>query len=460
MIQFGGKYADVKIFTENIENEALSQLFQIANHPAFTNPIRVMPDVHAGKGSVVGFTMPATDKIVPNVIGYDIGCGVESIFFQCKESDAAKLLTDKNLLEFDKLARERIPTGQDVHDSVVGEVHMRYFLSNIMLLKKDLVNKATLLFKKIFKDSDLLADYNVGRYFTKGYIENEMQSKIGIDSNRLFNSIGTLGGGNHFIEIGISEADEKGDVLIGITVHTGSRNLGKKVCEYWQKKAVKDCGKKEYSDEIQKLKAIYSGEKLGEEIKKLKERYSLKVSKELAYLSSVDDVAGYLLDMCIAQVYATINRRVILDILYGTFCDTFGKDCFKLVDHITSVHNYIDFEDGIIRKGSIKAYEGQKVIIPLNMRDGTIIGTVKESNKDWNYSLPHGAGRVLSRSKAKELLDVNEFKDAMKGIVATNINESTLDEAPFVYKDKSEIINNISQHFKEYKIIKPVLNIK
>lgn len=422
---------DLKIFTDDVEQEAVNQINELLDQVAFKDSkIRIMPDVHAGKGCVIGFTGNLGDKVIPNIVGVDIGCGM-----LCVELGNI----DLNLERLDKIIREYVPSGFEVHDE------RKY---------------------KILELQDL-----------KCYRELR-------DTKRLERSIGTLGGGNHFIEIDIDEDNNK-----YLVIHTGSRNLGKQVAEYYQELANQLCNYNigEYKEKQQKLIETYKEQGRKQEIQsalmELKEEYKIdhkKIPKDLAYLEG-QYREDYLHDMKICQEFAKDNRLCIAkQILCNYFqlpyyegyksvrlrkkamstCDWYTQDMIERdFWYFETIHNYISFEDNIVRKGAISAKKGEMVLIPMNMRDGCIIG-VGKGNDDWNQSAPHGAGRIMSRMKAKETFNLDEYKESMKDIYTTSVNEDTIDEAPFVYKPMQEIIDNISDTVDIIKIIKPIYNFK
>lgn len=422
---------NLKIFTDDIEQEAVNQINELLDQEAFKDSkIRIMPDVHAGKGCVIGFTGNLGDKVIPNIVGVDIGCGM-----LCVELGNI----DLDLERLDKVIRQFVPSGFEVH------TERKY---------------------KFLELQDL-----------KCYRELK-------DTKRLERSIGTLGGGNHFIEIDIDEDNNK-----YLVIHTGSRNLGKQVAEYYQELANQLCNYNigEYKEKQQELIKTYKEQGRKQEIQsalmKLKEEYKIdhkKIPKELAYLEG-QYREDYLHDMKICQEFAKDNRLCIArQILCNYFqlpyykgyksvrlrkkamttCDWYTQDMIeKDFWYFETIHNYISFEDNIVRKGAISAKKLEKVLIPMNMRDGCIIGMGK-GNDDWNQSAPHGAGRIMSRMKAKETFDLDEYKESMKDIYTTSVNEDTIDEAPFVYKPMQEIIDNISDTVDIIKIIKPIYNFK
>ena len=396
---------DLKIFTDDIEEEAINQINELLGQGAFKDSkIRIMPDVHAGKGCVIGFTGNLGDKVIPNIVGVDIGCGM-----LCVELGNI----DLDLERLDKIIREYVPSGFEVHDE------RKY---------------------KFLELQDL-----------KCYRELK-------DTKRLERSIGTLGGGNHFIEIDIDENNNK-----YLVIHTGSRNLGKQVAEYYQELANQLCNYNigEYKEKQQELIKTYKEQDRKQEIQsaliKLREEYKIdhkKIPKDLAYLEG-QYRENYLHDMKICQEFASFNRKnIAIEIMKHLNCAlSFPGNNFE------TIHNYISFEDNIVRKGAISAKKGEMVLIPMNMRDGCIIG-VGKGNEDWNCSAPHGAGRIMSRMKAKETFDLDEYKESMKDIYTTSVNENTIDEAPFVYKPMQEIIDNIGDTVDIIKIIKPIYNFK
>ncbi len=393
---------DLKIFTENIDNKALEQIDLLLEQEPFKNcKIRIMPDVHAGAGCVIGFTGNLGDKVIPNIVGVDIGCGMLTL-------DLGDVNLDLQLL--DKIIKQFIPSGFKVH------------------------NDRKIKFDKL-KQLKCYRSLN--------------------DTKRFERSIGTLGGGNHFIEVCVDENNNK-----YLIIHTGSRNLGKQVADYYQNLADKLCNYnyEEYMTKSNELIKIYKSADRKKELKNklntLKQNYNKNLNnipKDLAYLTGKYK-EDYLHDMKICQEFASLNREQIASTILN-----------KLnIDHINkfeTIHNYICFNDNIVRKGAISAKKDEIVLIPLNMRDGCIIAKGK-GNEDWNQSAPHGAGRIMSRNEARRQVDLNEFKKSMHGIYTTSVNKKTIDEAPFVYKPMEEIINNIGDTVNIIKIIKPIYNFK
>lgn len=390
---------NLKIFTDDIEQEAINQINELLEQEAFKDSkVRIMPDVHAGKGCVIGFTGDLGNKVIPNIVGVDIGCGMLCVELGNIDLDLKKL---------DEVIRRYVPSGRNVHEFT----KMPFFIENLKCYKE-------------LKDIDWLN-----------------------------NSLGTLGGGNHFIEIDVDEDNNK-----YLVIHTGSRNLGKQVAEIYQEKAIKYCSyDKEMKEEKQKVIKEYKEQGKEKEIQnkliEISKKYEgkTKLPKDLCYLEG-ELREDYLHDMEICQKFAVENRKEIAFAIMS-------KMNLDYIDCFETIHNYISFEDNIVRKGAISAKKGEKVLIPMNMRDGCIIG-IGKGNEDWNCSAPHGAGRIMSRMKAKETFSLDEYKESMKNVYTTSVNENTIDEAPFVYKPMQEIIDNIGDTIDIIKIIKPIYNFK
>lgn len=379
-----------KIFARTFEEEAYRQIETLANHEAYLNSkIRIMPDAHAGKGCTVGTTMTITDKVTPNLVGVDVGCGMLAVKLLDKEIDFKKL---------DRIIKTKIPHGFNVHKEQKAIFDFSY------LRCKDFVN---------------------------------------IERAKL--SIGSLGGGNHFIEVGV---DDDGSYFL--IIHSGSRNLGTGVCKHYQDLAIKNLTDRseEVKELIEKLKEDGREKDIQSEIKKLQ---LPNVNRELAYLTG-SDFDDYMNDMRITQEFAYLNRIIMSDIIINEMG-------FEVESAFVTIHNYIDFDDMILRKGAVSAKKGELLLIPINMRDGSILA-VGKGNEDWNYSAPHGAGRLMSRTKAKENINIEEFKETMKDVYSTSVNKSTLDEAPQVYKSIDEIIETTKDTIDIISILKPVYNFK
>lgn len=396
---------DLKIFTKNVEQEAVDQIELLLAQAAFKDcKVRIMPDVHAGKGCVIGFTADLGEKVIPNIVGVDIGCGMLCVCLGHRDIDFDKL---------DNVIRSYVPSGRDVHDGRIIRFE--------------------------------------GLQDLKCYRELR-------DTKWLERSIGTLGGGNHFIEVDIAEDGEK-----YLVIHTGSRNLGKQVADYYQNLAYElMSGKDKLYEEQDRLIAEYKSTGRKSEIQsaiaELHRSFKAvnpKIPKDLCYLEGKYR-EDYLHDMRICQKFAYMNRVMIAQIICNHM--GWGVDA-DMPYYFECIHNYIDHESNIVRKGAISAKLGEKVLIPINMRDGCIIGSGK-GNEDWNQSAPHGAGRVMSRTKAKELVSLEDFEKSMHGIYTTSVNQSTVDESPMVYKALDEIVENIKDTVDVLAIIKPIYNFK
>ena len=408
---------DVKIFTNNIEENALEQIKTLLSIDVFSDKkIRIMPDVHAGAGCVIGFTGDLGDKVIPNIVGVDIGCGMRIL-------NIGKL-TDIDFHAFNEHIRSSVPSGKMVREDRFGF--------------KPLVGEEM----EIYRDAKQLV--------TELFCYRELK-----DSGRINKAIGSLGGGNHFIEL---DKDDKGYVYL--VIHTGSRNLGKQVAEIYQTKAIKHLteGVDELEEAIQRTieeyKAAGRRSELQEVIKKMRKEYQTakpSLPADLCYVEG-EMREQYLHDMRLCQRWAVLNRKLISLLLLKFF------DEVNIVEEFESVHNYIS-DVNIIRKGSISAASGERCIIPLNMRDGSLICTGK-GNPDWNNSAPHGAGRVLSRTQAYEQIKMEDFEDSMRGIYSESVNDFTRDESPMVYKPSKEIISNICDTVSIDTIIRPIFNYK
>lgn len=397
MIELKGKYNEAKIFTDVVDEASISQVLLLLNQEfVFGSKIRLMPDIHAGAGCTIGTTMTIADKIVPNLVGVDIGCGMEII--KIKESHI-------ELQKLDKLIYEKIPSGFNVRE----KIH---------------------------------------RYFNEISLEDLFCYKH-IDPRRAEKSLGTLGGGNHFIE---ANRDDDGNIYI--VVHSGSRHLGLEVANYYQEegyKVLNGSTKKDIDSLITELKTQGREREIQKSITALKNTKRTNIPKQLAYVSG-ELFEHYIHDMKIVQRYAELNRQAMMDeIIKGMKV--------HVTEQFTTIHNYIDTEAMILRKGAVSARDGEKLLIPINMRDGSLI-CVGKGNDDWNQSAPHGAGRLMSRSVAKESFTVSEFKNQMSGIYTTSVNKDTLDECPMAYKGMDDIVNNIGDTVNIVDIIKPIYNFK
>jgi RNA-splicing ligase RtcB len=394
MLELNGKYNTAKVYTDVIEQEAISQIINMCNQIAFKDSrVRIMPDVHAGKGCTIGTTMTITDKVVPNLVGVDIGCGMLVAKLDTTDIDFAKL---------DAVIRQYVPSGFAVR----GKEHR--FLKNVKL--------------------------------------NELRFCDEVD-NRAKLSLGTLGGGNHFIEVDRNDAGE-----LYLVIHSGSRHLGVETASFYQKEAFrvlsKKFGKDAQDEIITRCKNEGRPGDIQAELQKLTVEY---VPQDFAYCEGqlFDD---YIHDMKIVQEYATQNRLAMLD-------EILTNMGISTTDTFTTIHNYIDTKNMILRKGAVSAQTGEKLIIPINMRDGSLICTGR-GNEDWNCSAPHGAGRLMSRAKAKESISLEDFEASMEGIFTTSVGRGTLDESPMAYKSINDILDNVGDTVTVDEIIKPVYNFK
>ena len=392
-----GKYNTAKIFTDVVDEASIEQVKMLLDQP-FTkdSKIRMMPDIHAGAGCTIGTTMTITDKVVPNLVGVDIGCGMLCVELGKVDLDLEKL---------DKVIREHIPSGFGVR----SEAHA--YNRNLNL--------------------------------------DELFCRDSVDMGRAKLSLGTLGGGNHFIEV---DKDDKGNLYL--VIHTGSRHLGVEVCEYYQNFAynsLKGWWMLKRDALIDALKEAGRENEISTELSKLGK---FDISKDLAYCEG-EIFDRYIHDMQIVQKYAMWNRLAIADIImqYMDLGWWFMRDEFQ------TIHNYIDTDNMILRKGAVSAQKGEKLLIPINMRDGSLI-CVGKGNPDWNYSAPHGAGRLFGRMAAKTRFTIDEYEDSMEGIYTTSINFDTLDECPMAYKSMDDIVNNITDTVDILKVIKPIYNFK
>ena len=397
MLEIKGKVNTAVCYAKVVEDEAIEQIRRMCDYE-FTegSRVRIMPDVHAGKGCTIGTTMTVTDKAVPNIVGVDIGCGMYTVTL------------GKGDIDFEKLdeAAHFVPSGMNV-----WEGRQERF------------------------DLTALRCYRSLR-----------------DTKRLERSLGTLGGGNHFIEV-----DRAEDGTNYLVIHSGSRNLGKQVAEIYQQLAIDlNKGKETYFQERDAIIREYKAARRRKEIQAALEAISWNkreatMPEDLCFLygSYLED---YLFDVEICQTFARRNREKIAEVLLDR-TGMSGTDSFH------TIHNYIDTEEMILRKGAIAAHEGEKVLIPINMRDGSVLA-VGKGNPEWNYSAPHGAGRIMSRKKAKENLDMDDYKREMEGIYTTSVNEATLDEAPMAYKSLEDIIDVIKESVTVIDIMKPIYNFK
>ena len=391
MIELRGKYNVAYVYTDIIDQESISQIIEILNQPMSAGQtIRLMPDVHAGAGCTIGTTMTVGDKIIPNLVGVDIGCGMEVTYLNKREIDFAKL---------DTVIRTCVPSGMAVRKRA----------------------------HSFFKQIDL----------------SKLKCATRVDTEYAKMSLGTLGGGNHFIEV-----DKAANGQLLLVVHSGSRHLGTEVARYYQKAAFADLNKRAAEMLVLQLKLEGREKDIEQELKKFT---GAKIPQDLAYCEGqlFDD---YVHDMKIVQQFAVLNRKAITE--------TILSECGLTASHgFTTIHNYLDTENMILRKGAVSAQKGERLIIPMNMRDGALI-CIGKGNKEWNFSAPHGAGRLMSRGEAKQLISIEEFESSMQGIFSTSVGQSTIDESPMAYKPMQSIIDNIGDTVEIEEIVKPLYNFK
>ena len=394
-----GRYNTAKVYTEVVEDVALTQIRTLCDQE-YTKGlrIRIMPDVHAGAGCTIGTTMTIRDAVVPNLVGVDIGCGMETIRLKNRHLELGKL---------DKLIYEKIPSGLQIREKEHG-LNEEIDLTELKCLKA---------------------------------------AKINMD--RAVRSLGTLGGGNHFIEV---DRDDEGELYL--VIHSGSRHLGLEVANFYQEQAWQSLNGHSPADVkglIEEYKAAGREKEIQKAVEKLKSQVRTEIPRTLAYCQG-ELLKDYIHDMKLVQRFAMLNRKAMAQELIK------GMK-LKVEEEFTTVHNYIDTDDMILRKGAVSAKKGEKLLIPINMRDGSLI-CVGKGNEDWNFSAPHGAGRLMSRRKAKESYTVSEFKKQMAGIFTTSVNAQTLDECPMAYKGMEDIVENIGDTAEIVKVIRPVYNFK
>ena len=397
MFEIKGKVNTAICYARVVEDEAIEQIRRMCDYE-FTagSRIRIMPDVHAGKGCTIGTTMTVTDKAVPNIVGVDIGCGMYTVDIGKADIDFEKL----------DAAAHFIPSGMNVWEG-----------------RQERFDLQALRCYRSLKDA-----------------------------RRLERSLGTLGGGNHFIEV-----DMAADGTKYLVIHSGSRNLGKQVASIYQQLAVDlNKGKETYFKERDEIIRTYKAQGRRQEIQAALEAISWNqlqatMPEDLCYLYG-QYLEDYLHDVVICQHFARRNREKMAEILLDA-AGMAGGEAFH------TIHNYIDTDEMILRKGAIAAHNGEKVLIPINMRDGSVLA-IGKGNQEWNFSAPHGAGRLMSRKAAKENLDLDEYKQEMKGVYTTSVNEDTLDEAPMAYKSLADIIDVIRESVEVIDIMKPIYNFK
>ncbi len=397
MLEVTGKHNQAKIFTDVVDQASIAQVIELCNQEfAAGSRIRLMPDIHAGAGCTIGTTMTITDKVVPNLVGVDIGCGMETIRVRENHMELQKL---------DKLIYEKIPSGFDIR----AKAH---------------------------------------RYLDQIDLE-ELCCARHVDLLRAEKSIGTLGGGNHFIEV---DRDDEGQLYV--VVHSGSRHLGVEVAKYYQEEGYKALNRTDdgsLQELVAELKAAGRQKEIQKELKRLKNLKRTAIPRQLAYVEGTL-FDQYIHDMKLVQRFAELNRQAMIDeIVKGMK--------LHVEEQFTTIHNYIDTDAMILRKGAVSARAGERLLIPINMRDGSLL-CVGKGNEDWNCSAPHGAGRLMSRAEAKQSFTVSEFKKQMADVYTTSVSKATLDECPMAYKGMEDILDNIGPTAEVVKIIKPIYNFK
>lgn len=397
MIEIRGKYNEAKIFADVVDSASIAQVQELCNQE-FTagSRIRLMPDIHAGAGCTIGTTMTIADKVVPNLVGVDIGCGMETVRIREGRLELQKL---------DKLIQEKIPSGFAIRDSA------HPYLSQIDL--------------------------------------TELCCARHVDLLRAERSIGTLGGGNHFLEV---DRDDDGNLYL--VVHSGSRHLGVEVASHYQQAGYKALNRADDASVealVARMKAEGREKEIPKEIKRLKNARQTRIPKALAYVSG-DLFAQYIHDMRIVQRFAMLNRQAMVDVIVK------GMK-LHVEEQFSTIHNYIDTDARILRKGAVSAKAGERLLIPINMRDGSLL-CVGKGNADWNFSAPHGAGRLMSRADARQSFTVSAFKKQMAGVYTTSVSKATLDECPMAYKGMEDILNQIGPTAEVEKILRPIYNFK
>jgi len=443
MYTIKGKFTRALITNDEIEEQCINQVNNMINHIAFDNNVVLQVDAHAGKGSVVGFTMPLGKYLIPNTIGVDISCGI-----LCANIGKKLNMTFE---KFDKEIRESIPMGINANENGFKINNNEKFLFG-KHFPWDELNNEMLIFTRAYNNK-FKTNYEFKKFDYRSF--GELCSKIKAKQKHIELSINSLGSGNHYYELGVSEKTED----IWISIHSGSRNFGKCICDYHQNKAKKLLSDKRNVELKEKIEFINKNTKDKTTIPQLTESAKKELGLDFDFnINGMEFLEGenafeYLLDMVVAQKYAEFNRKMMLN----TSCLILGS--IKPIEIIETVHNYIDFKDFIIRKGAIRSYVGEKMIVALNMKDGSLICEGK-SNPEFNYSCGHGAGRKMSRSMAKEKLDLEYFKKEMEGIFSTSVCKGTLDECKGAYKD-SETIERLNEPTANVidRLI-PILNIK
>ena len=427
-------YENCKIYNDNVEASAMQTIYDVMKSGAFNNSqVRIMPDVHDGKGIVIGFTAPLDNYINPNHVGVDIGCCIDTWFTNIP----IETLHQKDLKNIERRVRNTIPFGLEINPKCI--VDTKDFLKYLNQFVAKCASKWDRIEHRVYteKDIDLFC------------------SRIGQEPGIFWKSLGSVGSGNHFIEFGSSPTGK-----LVFTIHCGSRNLGVKVASYHCGIAEKLTGtkSKEFKEETQliisNLKSSKRIAEIANALEELKQNWKSKHPEGYLY---DDYMNSYLNDMVLATAYSLYNHEIIANSILMVLKKTAAN--VRIVETVRSMHNYIDMEDRIVRKGAIRAYKGEFMVVPFNMRDGLAICICK-GNPDWNYSCSHGAGRKMSRSQARKSLSLEKFTEQMEGIITTSVCPNTIDEAPDAYKDTNEIVSLIQDTCEILYFIKPIINLK
>ena len=432
MIELIGKYTSAKIYADTIEEGVFGQVYDIINCPAFVDQkVVCMPDVHVGASGPCGLVATIGDWVCPEHIGVDIGCSVSMMVLD-------KKIPENKYAEFEHRIKNKIPFGFNLNGHVI-------------INEKDFYKFLTTGFNKYRNYwPEMLMD--LPDMVTEKWVTDQL-NRLGMDEGTFYKSLGSVGGGNHFIEYDESEDSE----IAGVTLHFGSRNFGVKVCKYWMNKANAGMSRNEVKELLKVFKADY--EKTHKTMESFGDAWNAHLEKERGkriqgYLTG-EEMKGYLCDMCFAQLYAQYNHLTVQNVIR----ELLFKYGIKVTEVITSIHNFIDLHDHVLRKSSIRSYEGEKMLVPFNMRDGVAVCEGK-SNPEWLNSCSHGAGRRMSRSEAKRTVTLEEFKTTMEGIYSTTVCSGTIDESPMAYKDTNEIARLIEETCTIKYMMKPRINIK
>ena len=431
-IELIGKYTKCNIFAETVEEGVYQQVYEIINHPAFENQkVVCMPDVHVGYSGPCGLVATIGEYVCPNHIGNDIGCSVSMMILNRK-------IDSCNYAEVNDAIKKRIPFGSNIHNESIID-------------RKDFYSFLERGFNK-YKQKWVERLYDLPNKVDEKWVTKQLK-RLDVNENVFYNSLGTVGGGNHFIEY---DEDTENNIS-AFTLHFGSRIFGTKVCKYWMKNCGQDLTKKEYHNFVNEFKSEYltthtDMRHFNDDLKA-----AIKSKSNCSYNGYLNGslMDRYLCDMCFAQLYAQYNHYIVMNIIK----DIIKKYSIKVLRSITSTHNYIDLEDHTLRKSAIRSYKGEEIIVPFNMRDGVAV-CEGLSNGEWLNSCAHGAGRKMSRNLAKNSLKLEDFEDTMKDVYSTSVCEATIDESPMAYKDTDEIKRIIGNTCKIKYMMIPKINIK